>query len=88
MALWRQQPPSRHDFQRIEEIFPSASYQYILYGMGFQPEYRPGLRRSDDAERADQFFREAAALTRKMLPALPSNRQLLDHIRLHGMHRI
>ena len=88
LALWRHQPPSRYDFTRIEEIFPSASYQYVLYGMGFRPDARDGLRRFDDAERADQYFRDAAALTRKMLPALPSNRELLDHIRLHGMHKI
>jgi hypothetical protein len=29
-------PPSRFDFPRIEEIFPAASYQYVLYGMGFE----------------------------------------------------
>ena len=40
LTLWRYQPPSRHDFYRVEEIFPSASYQYVLYGMGFQPEPR------------------------------------------------
>jgi hypothetical protein len=88
LALWRHQPPSRYDFHRIEEIFPSASYQYILYGMGFRPEPRDGVRRFDDANRANEYFREAANLARKMLPALPSNRELLDHIRRHGMHKI
>jgi flavin-dependent dehydrogenase len=88
VELWRHQPPSRYDFHRIEEVFPSASYQYVLYGMGFRPEARPGVRRYDDAGQAGQYFREAAALTAKMLPALPSNRELLNHIRLHGMHKI
>ena len=67
-------------FIRIEEVFPSASYQYVLYGMGFRPEPGVATRRSDDCERADAFFREAAALTGKMLAALPSNRELIDHI--------
>ena len=62
-------PPasSRYDLNRVEEVFPSASYQYVLYGMGFRPDARPTLRRADDADRADGFFREAAALTGKML---------------------
>jgi flavin-dependent dehydrogenase len=85
LVLWRHQPPSRYDLHRIEEVFPSASYQYVLYGMGFRPEPAASTRRADDCERAEAFFREAAALAGKMLPALPSNRELLTHIRRHGL---
>ena len=88
LVLWRHQPPSRYDLHRIEEVFPSASYQYVLYGMGFRPEPAVATRRSDDCDRADAFFREAAALTGKMLAALPSNRELIAHIRRHGLPRI
>jgi tryptophan halogenase len=45
-------------------------------------------RASDLPLEADRHFREAAQLTARMLPALPSNRELLDHIRRHGMPRI
>ena len=86
--LWRHQPPSRYDLHRVEEVFPSASYQYVLYGMGFRPEPEGFTRRHDDADRADEYFREAAQLTRKMLGALPSNRDLIDHIRKNGLQRI
>ena len=86
--LWRHQPPSRYDLHRIEEVFPSASYQYVLYGMGFRPEPAATTRRADDGDRADAFFREAAALTGKMLAALPSNRELIGHIRRHGLPRL
>lgn len=86
LQLWRTRPPSRRDFSRIEEVFPSASWQYILYGMGFATETAP--RASDRPDLADGFFREAARLTARMLPALPSNRELLDHIRQHGLQRI
>ena len=86
LALWRTRPPSRRDFPRIEEVFPSASYQYILYGMQFAFEGAP--RASDLPGEADRHFREAARLTAQMLPALPSNRALLEHIRLHGLPRI
>lgn len=86
LQLWRARPPSRRDFSRIEEVFPAASWQYILYGMGFRLEGAP--RASDRPDLADDAFREAARLTARMLPALPSNRELLDHIRRHGLPRI
>ena len=78
LQLWRTRPPSRRDFSRIEEAFPAASWQYVLYGMGFRME--PPPRASDRPDLADQAFREAARLTAKMVPALPSNRELINHI--------
>jgi hypothetical protein len=86
LTLWRHRPPSRSDFFRIEEVFPAASYQYILYGMGFRSEQ--GSRRQDSVEVADDYFREAADLTRKMLAALPGNRELIDHVLRHGLQKI
>jgi hypothetical protein len=86
LMLWRHRPPSHHDLVRIEEVFPSASYQYVLYGMGFRPE--PSRRRAEDPALAERHFREAAALTARMLPALPSNRALITHIQRHGLSRI
>jgi tryptophan 7-halogenase len=88
LVLWRHQPPSRYDLHRIEEVFPSASYQYVLYGMGFRPEPAASTRRFDDCDRADAFFRETAALTGRMLAALPANRELITHIRRHGLPKI
>jgi hypothetical protein len=88
LALWRHRPPSRHDFGRIDEVFPSASWQYILYGMGFRSEPGGGLRRRDNDQAADNYFREAASLTHRMLAALPTNRELIDHIRRHGLPTI
>jgi hypothetical protein len=88
LVLWRHQPPSRYDLHRVEEVFPSASYQYVLYGMGFRPEPAASTRRADNGDRADAFFREAASLTGKMLAALPSNRELIAHIGRHGLPRI
>jgi len=87
LTLWRFQPPSRYDLHRVEEVFPSASYQYVLYGMGFRPEPDGFSRRMDDADRADEFFREAARLTHRMLGALPSNRALIQHIHQNGLPR-
>jgi len=87
LLLWRQRPPSRHDLFRAEEVFPSASYQYVLYGMGFRPDAPDGTRRTALAG-ADAHFREAARLTRRMLAALPVHRELIEHIHQQGLPRI
>ena len=88
LAMWRYRPPSRHDLNRVEEVFPSASYQYVLYGMGFRPQRDLSPRHPGDLDAAEDCFRETARLTRKMLAALPGNRELLEHIKHHGLHRI
>jgi flavin-dependent dehydrogenase len=87
LQLWRHRAPYRHDLFRVEEVFPAASYQYVLYGMGFQPQ-TGGTRRQADPAAAEAALREVAALTRRMLPALPSNRELIQHIRQHGLPRL
>lgn len=89
LQLWRQLPPSRHDFDRIDEPFPSASWQYVLYGMGFRPD--PVLAASAteaQLETAEQYFRETVQQTRKLMQALPDHRALLQHVRQHDLTRI
>ena len=88
LSLWRHRPPSRHDFIQAEEIFPSASYQYVLYGMGFRQDPGSGTRRSDQPEQADAHFAERERLTGKMLAGLPTNRELIEHVRRYGLQRI
>jgi 2-polyprenyl-6-methoxyphenol hydroxylase-like FAD-dependent oxidoreductase len=87
LTLWQHRAPSRSDFNRIEEVFPSASYQYILYGMGFRSDFSRAPK-PQEARMADGYFQEAASLTRKMLGALPDNRALIHHIKLHGLQKI
>lgn len=88
LSYWRHHPPSRYDLPRVDEIFPSASYQYVLYGMGFRPQSNVSARLPGDAERAEGFFRENAALTRRLLAGLPENRILLEQIGRHRMQPI
>jgi signal recognition particle subunit SRP54 len=33
LQLWQFRAPYRHDLPRVEEVFPAASYQYVLYGI-------------------------------------------------------
>jgi hypothetical protein len=88
MELWRYRPPSRRDFYEIEEIFPAPSYQYVLYGMGFEPEVRKAVRKSEASDKAEACIKESAATGLKYRAGLPSNRELIDHVRAHGLPRI
>lgn len=78
LAQWQLRPPARHDFGRIDEVFPSASYQYVLYGMGFRPEARP--LSATQLQAAQACFDEAARQARRLLSGLPGHRSLIDHI--------
>ena len=80
LALWQQQPPWHDDAPRVDELFPSASYQYVLYGMGFEPRYRarmatPGKQLRQQVDAALHANRENA---RRMQQLLPKNRDLVD----------
>ena len=88
LALWRYRSPSRRDFHEIEEIFPAASYQYVLYGMGFRPEPGNHERRLDDRAAAAGCFQTTGQLAAKYLGGLPSNRELIEHVAARGMKRI
>ena len=88
LALWRQKPPSRYDFFRIEEVFPSASYHYVLYGSGFRPEPAAFPERPENAALAERYFGEAAELAKSMLAGLPANRALLNHLQNYRLQRI
>ncbi|WP_133501588.1 tryptophan halogenase family protein [Cognatilysobacter terrigena] len=88
LATWAHHPPSRYDLDRVDEVFPSASWQYILYGMGFVSAPPTHPTRFADTERAAALLRDAAPRARRMLGALPAHRDLLDHIARHGLPRI
>ena len=88
LEMWRYQGPSRYDFHRIEEIFPAASYQYVLYGMGFRPDARALPEPAQNAALAQRCFAEAATLGKSMLAALPTNRALLNHLQSYRLQRI
>jgi tryptophan halogenase len=88
LHLWKYQSPWFFDeFDRLEEVFPAASYQYVLYGMGFRTEVQAGDNTDSEAT-ASQLMRENAAMTQKLRSQLPKNRELLRKIYEHGLQRI
>jgi len=88
MKLWQYRSPADHDFTSNNEVFPAASYQYILYGMGFESDYCHTPYVLDDKAAAQQQFSQNRKLTEKALASLPSNRELLNKIKAYGLNRL
>ena len=81
LLLWRDTPPGEHDFASAHEMFPAASYQYVLYGMGFRTRPRAGqLARRDQAEDA---LAHTAGMKQKLARMMPTNRALLSTLAQH-----
>ena len=78
LPMWRLRAPARHDFGRIDEVFPAASYHYVLYGMGFRPDAMP--LSAAKLREAQACLDEAARQARRLITGLPGHRSLIDHI--------
>jgi tryptophan halogenase len=83
LRIWRHQPPSESDLPAIDEIFPPASYQYVLYGMEF-PAPIGGPIMTDTRDDMTTQLRQADQRARTLAASLPANRLYLDAIRTGG----
>ena len=90
LQLWRHQSPRYQDLPLADELFPAASYRYVLYGMGFHSEPAGTRRRSDvvGKKMATELFRKNAKQTQQALAALPTNRELIGKVREFGFQRV
>jgi hypothetical protein len=90
LKQWRYQLPWSYDAMYIAEMFPSASFQYILFGMGYQHEYPQSSKRnhSRNAEMAIRLFEENRKKSQQMVSRLPTNRDLLVKVREFGFQKI
>jgi hypothetical protein len=90
VKLWQWQAPWHRDTGHIDEMFPSASYQYVLYGMGFVTQDSTTARRSDREAHsvAEGLFRENTERTKKLLASMPTNRELIEKITKYGLQKI
>ncbi len=79
ISLWKYQPPSRYDFIENEEVFPSASYQYVLYGMHFKTQQRAHNTLFENKQFAQQLFDKVNTQKQQFLLGLPTNRSLINH---------
>jgi flavin-dependent dehydrogenase len=88
LEFWRDHCPWHEDFPHREEVFSAASYQYILYGMGFQTHTAPWLLNDGDRNLAREKINETARYAKALTASLPSNRDLLSKVRRYGLQKI
>ncbi|MCC2606709.1 tryptophan halogenase family protein [Planctobacterium marinum] len=81
LALWQFQTPSRLDFIENEEVFTSASYQYVLYGMGAHSQQIKDNNFYQSQPRANTLMQQTQNMKQQLLQGLPENRSLLSAIR-------
>ena len=88
LLLWSHQSPWFHDeFDRVEEVFPAASYQYVLYGMGFRTQVEASAL-AGEAMNAERAMRENAVQTERLRAGLPRHRDLIRKITEHGLQTV
>jgi tryptophan halogenase len=90
LELWRYQAPWFYDEVHSEELFPCASFQYILYGMGYETAQRPAPKKHNPAAvaRAHELFGENIKKTNEVMKVMPTHRELINKINRYGLQKI
>lgn len=90
LEIWKSRAPWHADIEVAESMFPPASYQYILYGMGFKSASTLSSRRSAERERAhlSSLLTNKQTELQKLYQHLPTNRKLLHDIKLSWNNRL
>ena len=88
LELWRFRSPSEYDFTDNMEAFSAASYQYVLYGAGFQTDFSS----------TDYLYKKTALATKQIMLnrqrleqlkySLPRHRELLEKVNQVGFSTI
>lgn len=90
LVVWSNRVPWHHDDMRRDDMFPAASYQYVLYGMGFNTQLNLEAIRSsaDDHMTAQKLFAETQKKAQKYGQFLPPTRFLMNQLREQNFARI
>lgn len=88
LKCWQHRLVSGYDFDNVYEPFPLDSYQYVLYGMGFEQELTFNQNSYSMAGMAKQQFEKVQVLTQQIQKQLPENRALLNKIAQYGFQKI
>lgn len=78
LSLWEERLPSHDERPMIDELFPLASYLYVLLGMNFRSQSCKPLPHTEASKRA---FSDVQSFKQQCLNRLPSNRALLTNIK-------
>ncbi len=80
LALWKDQTPWYDELNSRNEVFPPASYQYVLYGMEYKTVLNPRGLPNHLRTLAAATFDSVSSKAERLEPLLPTNRSLLKAI--------
>jgi tryptophan halogenase len=78
LSMWRSRPPHRLDFVADLEMYPTSSWQYVLYGMGYRTELAHGRAAWPRAAEAQREFATIPLVAQRALEDLPDHRRLVE----------
>lgn len=78
LEIWKFKGPTISDFQGANELFPAASYQYVLYGMGFKPDFTQQAYLYQQHQQAERLIQRNEQLTEQMLQTLQPHRVFIN----------
>lgn len=92
LELWKVQSPWLYDEILRQEMFPSASYQYVYYGMKGSTDIFERSKGKGSSEKrrgkAEALFMENVKYTQQLNKNLNSHRELIDKIKKYGLQKI
>ncbi|VUD64988.1 Flavin-dependent tryptophan halogenase RebH [Thalassocella blandensis] len=89
LQLWRYHSPRDYDFTSNNEVFPAASWQYVLFGMGFEADYSHTYNPdSYSSNMANQAMMKNKGMVDRCVAQLPKHRELIDKIHQYGLQSI
>ncbi len=78
LEIWSHRGPINSDFDSAIELFPAASYQYVMYGMGFKPDFNRQAYLYQQEKQAERIIQQNQKITEQMLRTLPPHRQYIQ----------
>ena len=78
LEIWSHRGPINSDFDSAIELFPAASYQYVMYGMGFKPDFNRQAYLYQQEKQAERIIQQNLKITEQMLRTLPPHRQYIQ----------
>ncbi|MDM7859224.1 tryptophan 7-halogenase [Alteromonas sp. ASW11-36] len=78
LSVWGFRGPTQADFDSAIELFPAASYQYVLYGMGFKPNFNLQPHLYAQRQQAELIMQRNQQVTQQMLDQLPAHRDYIE----------
>jgi tryptophan halogenase len=88
LSFWKNQPPSKYDFENAWEPFNLDSYLYVLYGMGFDTDVSHVAAKFTEKSKAAHLFNNIDKASKLLIDELPKQRDLIDKVIKYGFSQV